>query len=254
MSLETELRDIGLKENEVRVFLAVLELGETTIGEVEKRLSLHRQIIYNATDSLHVEGLLRIREIRGKKHFSVPNPKVIEERAKERLEKVKSIVPKLLDRANSMQSKDEVSIYRGERAVRNYYVESIELEPTKSEILILGVNSERYFSLFPVEDKAYIKFETLRIKKKIAIKLILFGEREKEIGLNRNRAYFKLRLLEDLVEAPNDIVVWKDKVSMLFYGSEPYIIELIGAQTVLGFKQYIEVLWSRGIEGELKTR
>jgi sugar-specific transcriptional regulator TrmB len=246
VSIESELKDIGLKDNEVRVFLAVLELGETTIGEVEKQVSLHRQLIYNATDSLHSDGLIRIREIRGKKHFSVPNPKVIEERAKERLERVKSIVPKLVDRANSKQAKDEVSIYRGERAVRNYYVESIGKEPKGVEILILGVNSERYFALFPVEDKAYQKFETQRVKRRIGIKLILFGEKEKEVELNKNREYFKLRLLEDLVEAPNDIVVWKEKVSMLFYGPEPYIIELVGGQTVLGFRQYIEVLWSRG--------
>ena len=145
MTLEQELQQLGLKENEVKVYLAVLELGEPTVGDIERQITLHKQLIYNAAERLHEAGLLSIHEIRGRKRFSVPNPSALEERARVQLQKTQQLIPQLFERANKKRSADDIRIYRGMRGVQHYYLEVIQHQPAKSEVLkfVLRVRHER---------------------------------------------------------------------------------------------------------------
>ena len=52
MTLEQELAQLGLKENEIKVYIAALELGEPAVGDIERQTALHKQLIYNAASSL----------------------------------------------------------------------------------------------------------------------------------------------------------------------------------------------------------
>ena len=57
MTLTEKLIGLGLKENEVSVYLATLELGESRVGEIEKKTGLHKQLIYNAAENLQSSAL-----------------------------------------------------------------------------------------------------------------------------------------------------------------------------------------------------
>ncbi|HBE89988.1 MAG: hypothetical protein A3E37_02020 [Candidatus Andersenbacteria bacterium RIFCSPHIGHO2_12_FULL_46_9] len=246
MTLEQELAQLGLKENEIKVYIAALELGEPAVGDIERQTALHKQLIYNAASSLQEKGLISIHEIRGRKRFSVSNPAALEEHARARLEKAQELVPHLFDRANKKRSADKVRTYRDVKGVQQYYLESIRRQPEKSEVYILGVNSERYFEIFVKDSMAYERFENSRIERNIKLNLLLFGAEEKEIELNKNRFTIDLRLLQEAVQGPMDIMIWHDHVGMLFYGAEPYVLDIMGQQTADGFRQYFKVLWKQG--------
>jgi sugar-specific transcriptional regulator TrmB len=245
MTLEKELTYLGLKVNEIRVYLAVLELGEPTVGFIERQTGLHKQLIYNAASSLQEKGLISIHEIRGRKRFSVSNPAALEEHARARLEKAQELVPQLFDRANKKRAADKVRTYREVRGVQQYYLESIRRQPEKSEVFILGVNSERYFEVFAKDSIAYQRFENTRIDRAIKFNLLLFGAENIEIELNKHRPALDLRLLEGAIQGPMDIMIWHDHVGMLFYGDEPYVLDIVGQQIVLGYKEYFSILWKQ---------
>jgi len=245
MTLEQELAQLGLKDNEIKVYIAALELGEPSVGDIEKQSGLHKQLIYNAASSLQEKELISIHEIRGRKRFSVSNPAALEEHARARLEKTQELVPLLFDRANKKRAADKVRTYRDVKGVQQYYLESIRRQPEKSEVYILGVNSERYFEIFGKDSVAYERFENARIDRNIKLNLLLFGAKEEEIELNKERPNIDLRLLEVTVQGPMDIMIWHDHVGMLFYGDEPYVLDIIGQQTADGFRQYLNVLWNK---------
>ena len=162
------------------------------------------------------------------------------------MEKAQELVPHLFDRANKKRSADKVRTYRDVKGVQQYYLESIRRQPEKSEVYILGVNSERYFEIFVKDSMAYERFENSRIERNIKLNLLLFGAEEKEIELNKNRFTIDLRLLQEAVQGPMDIMIWHDHVGMLFYGAEPYVLDIMGQQTADGFRQYFKVLWKQG--------
>lgn len=245
MTLEKDLLQLGLKGNAVKVYLAIIKLGEPTVGEIQKETGLHKQLIYNAAEELHKDGLINIYEIRRRKRFSVPNPSALEEKAKMQLQKAHGLVPRLLEISNQKRSVDDIRVYRGARGVQHYYLSVIYTQPENSEVNILGVNSERYFEIFDQDEFAFQSFEESRIAKKVKLKLLLFSDQKKELELNKNRPYIEMRLLEELIQAPNDIMIWHDRLGMLFYGEEPYVLDLAGIETVKGFRAYFEAFWNR---------
>lgn len=246
MTLETELAALGLKKNEVSVYLAVLKLGEATVGQVEKETGLHKQLIYNAAKSLWQGELLNVYEVRGRKRFRVVDPGALADKARSRLEKAQALVPQLLEVAGAKKPADKIRIYRGKRGVQQYYLETMRLLPAGSTARILGVNSGRFFEIFDQHDVPYQHLEKLRIEKKIAWHLLLFGPKQEEIRLNKTRQFIALRLMTEAVQSPIDIMIWQESVGLLFYAEEPYVLDITGQATVSGFAEYFGVLWKQG--------
>ena len=54
LTIPKQLEELGLSKNEALVYLAVLELGEPGIGEVETQTNLHKQFSYQI--ARHVLG------------------------------------------------------------------------------------------------------------------------------------------------------------------------------------------------------
>lgn len=244
-SIEEQLAEVGLSKNEIRVYLTVLKLGETGIGKIENASGLHRQIIYNAARALQDKNLLVIKEIRGRRVFAIDNPRALQRFAEWRLDLAKGLVSDLFAMANISRQADRVRSFKGVRGVHQYYLESIERQSNNSLIKILGVNSSRYFEIFKKEEAPFQVFERIRLASKIKIHLLLFGAREEEIKLNKERKYLELKTLQDNIVAPMDIMIWQNHVGMLFYSNEPYILDITGQEITGGFISYFEALWKR---------
>jgi len=239
-----DLKALGLTETQGKVYLAILSLGEPTVGGVERITHLHKQLIYNAATKLQETGLIAIRELRGRKRFSAENPEQLEARAREQLKAAQSVVPRLHELANADRAEEKVRMYRGEAGVRQYYLDSIRRQPKHSTVSILGVDSKRYFSIFPPDEFHFQRFEAVRDEKTISLQLLLAGTQETEIALNRSRRLLQLKSIEENVYGPMDLMIWHEHVGMLFYGPEPYVISIIGKETVQGFSEYYQVLWN----------
>lgn len=243
LTIHNKLEELGLSKNEAAVYLAVLELGEPGIGQLEEQTGLHKQLIYNAADTLQSRGLVSIHFIRQRRHFSITDPAAIEHQLREKLAFAKSVVSDLYEVANKKRVPDQTRIYRGIRGIQQYYNQFIRRQPKQSTISILGVDSQRYFEIFNPEEHAYQSFEQARLERRINLQLILSGAPEKEITLNTGRKFIDLRLLHNEHHAPMDIVIWHDRTALLFYAADPYLLDIAGQTTVEGFQHYFQALW-----------
>ena len=69
-----ELRKLGLKEKEVRIYLAGLELGPNTVQNIAQKAGVTRPTCYEIIQSLEERGLFS-QEQRGKKrYFAAQSP------------------------------------------------------------------------------------------------------------------------------------------------------------------------------------
>ena len=253
MNITNELTALGLTTNEAKVYLSVLELGEPRIGAIEHKTGLHKQLIYLAASNLERRGLMSIREISGRKHFVVEDPSTLEREAADQLRRARDLVPKLFEQANAARAADAVRIYRGTAGVHQYYLDAMRRQPKGTVVKILGINSERYFEIFKQDETPYRRFEALRTQKKVTLYLLLFGVDKEERRLNGRRKYLELRLCKLGSAGPMDIVIWHDHVGILFYGSTPYVLDILGQETVLGFTEYFSALWKQGETSVLHT-
>lgn len=69
------LEELGLGKNEVKVYLALLKIGESKVNEIAKMSGIYRRTIYEALKGLVERGLVS-HIIRGKKkYFTASDPK-----------------------------------------------------------------------------------------------------------------------------------------------------------------------------------
>src|SRR3989338_2860731 len=69
-----ELKKLGLTEGEVKIYTALLELGETTRTKLAKKSGVSPSKIYDVTNRLLEKGIISSVKKQGIIHFSAANP------------------------------------------------------------------------------------------------------------------------------------------------------------------------------------
>lgn len=77
--IKNSLQELGLKPNEVRVYLALTRLGEAVASQVAKRAELPRTTAISILNKLTEDGYLTTHFYRGKTYYWIESPKALAE-------------------------------------------------------------------------------------------------------------------------------------------------------------------------------
>ena len=72
--LVSDLEQLGLSEEEAKVYLAVLELGGSYVSAIAKKAGIHRVSCYHTLDNLKKKGVISSFTKDNIKYFSVDSP------------------------------------------------------------------------------------------------------------------------------------------------------------------------------------
>ncbi|MBU0546201.1 hypothetical protein KKA13_03025, partial [Patescibacteria group bacterium] len=72
--IEEKLHKLGLGKNEIKVYLALIELGKTKAGPVIDYCHLHRNLVYQSLNMLTKKELVTKTEINGVATFAANDP------------------------------------------------------------------------------------------------------------------------------------------------------------------------------------
>ena len=75
MSIESTLEEIGLTKNEIKIYVALLDLGLTTSGAIIKQTGVHTSKVYDGLERLMEKGLVTYIVKANRKNFKAVNPK-----------------------------------------------------------------------------------------------------------------------------------------------------------------------------------
>jgi len=76
---ETQLKELGLSDNEIKIYLALLEHGILNPTQLAEKTGLHRSYIYDTLDRLLEKGIINTILINNKKNYQAIDPKVLRE-------------------------------------------------------------------------------------------------------------------------------------------------------------------------------
>lgn len=144
MRVENVLVQLGYPANEVKVYLATLSLGESTITELAKKTEMPRTTIQSLVEDMHRKGLLNFYPKKDHKYWVAENPEKLlaAELAKESA--LKGILPELKAMRYSGGLKPTVKIYAGSDEVKHILDDIIS---TKHHLLAI-VAWEEWIELF----------------------------------------------------------------------------------------------------------
>ncbi|MBS3175978.1 hypothetical protein J4457_01960 [Candidatus Woesearchaeota archaeon] len=242
------LREAGLTEGEIKVYLALLELGSTTTGPIVETSGIARSIIYQILDKLAQKGLVSYITRLKTKYFQAAEPKKIlqfiderKKRLEENKKKVESLLPQLLLK-QQMAKENEINVYEGFKGIQTAHEKFYQRLKRGEEYLCLGI--------FPLQEERYHSYwerdHIRRAKAGISCKL-LFNQGTSDAIL-KNRNSFKgceARLMPINVQTPVWIEIYKNITVIVMQFNKEFAIEIMNQEIADSFKAYFEEFWKK---------
>lgn len=246
MDILATLKKLGLTEKQARVYISMLELGESGMTKIAKKANLKRPTVYLIIDELNILGLSS-EIIKGKKKFySAVHPKRFVELAKFRADQAERILPELVAIQKS-DSKPKVRMLEGIAGVRIAYQEAYSYLNTKEEGLWLG-NITFMIENFPELLDEYTLL-TKKIRDPHIRELIYGGEKSKQwvedmqSKLGKNHYIKYLDKLENF--GATDQFIIGEKVINFSLGKEIFVLITESREIAQSQRALFEIVWKQ---------
>src|SRR3989344_2784510 len=174
MNAET-LEKIGLTPGESKTYLALLDVGQSTTGPIVERSGVSTSKTYKILKRLEHKGLVSHIIKNNTVHWSPANPRRIlellegeEQEIIEKKSEVKSILPELLKKIESLKEKQQAEVYMGMKGMITVYDnETIYLKEHPKEInYVIGIASVFKKQFLDFFRRIEVKRNNLGIKRK----------------------------------------------------------------------------------------
>ncbi|MEM2090048.1 MAG: helix-turn-helix domain-containing protein [Candidatus Pacearchaeota archaeon] len=238
--IESALIKFGLTDKEAKVYLAGLELGESTAYDIALKTHLPRTLIYDIFKRLIERGIASFTFKNKKKYFSVAEPEELIRSLKEK-EKILRESLKVLKKLQKKRVElPKVKIFTGIEGVKTA-LEDILRQRVK-KIYAYG-SSGISLEIMPY----YIQnWHMRRIKKKIRGKFIYNDTAETRKRLKKYPGTLKLieyKFLPIKYASPTVFIIYNNKLIIIYWIEEPIAVIIESKEIVLNQKLYFEQLW-----------
>lgn len=241
-----ELKKLGLTDYETKIYLALLEIGEGTSGDIIKKADIHTGKIYEILESLKNKGLISEVIKNNIKQYSATEPErlfdylnIKKEELKKTEQDISTIMPSLLEKVKSASKKPvKIEVYTGFEGFKTVFLKEINKYSKNTEVLVFGIQPQVNYEK-KIRDFFKFKVYPERKRNKVLTKKI------KDIStLNQKSSSDypkKVKYLE--YKSLTIVEVYKDLVLIESYLENPIIILIESEEVASSFKNQFEMLW-----------
>ncbi|MBS3151642.1 hypothetical protein J4443_04645 [Candidatus Woesearchaeota archaeon] len=245
-AIEVILEKIGLTKSEIKIYLALLELGSTSKGPLVKKAGITSSKVYEVLDKLIDKGLASYILKNKVKYFKAAPPNRVKDYLEERKEEIneqqkafEKMLPYLKEKSSFLKEDIDAEIFKGWRGMGTVFEDMVNTL-NKGEIDYVFGASKGYD---PKKTRNfYDKYQIKTIRKGIKIKAI-FNENSREYFEKSKVAkrHIDVKYLDQ--NTPTEINIYKNKVLIIILSQTPIIIMIKGGEVESSFRQYFEAMW-----------
>ncbi|MFA6072950.1 MAG: helix-turn-helix domain-containing protein [Candidatus Woesearchaeota archaeon] len=237
-------KEIGFTQRETKVYLALIELGTTTIGPLTIKTKLQASKVYETLEKLQEKGMSSFVMVSKTKHFQASDPKEILNILDEKKRLFKDIVEELKRKQQSTQTKQTVIVHEGFNAFKSLFNRLADDLDSKDYYFAFAFKNEYHSNA----TKIFLSNFHNKLKEK---KIKDFAIAHTSVKHNIKNTYksntnIKIRFTNN--ETPLGIIIVKDKIINLIWGDRPTAIEITSEQIHTQYKKFFEELWKQSKE------
>jgi len=233
------LEDLGLTNAEIKVYMALLKLGDSTAGSVLEKSGLQNSVVHRALNSLIEKGIISYILEGRRKVYQASDPEHFYEFIDDKKERFKQILPELKKKQAFAKEKTEATIYRGKKGINEIYMRL--LSSGGKEYNTYGGGKRVTFDV--MGETWWKALHTKRIAKKIKSRQV-FDETIRDFGEGlRKRPLSKIRFLSHDFEQLTETVIMGPYVAIMMFTENPYGILIMDKTVVDGYRKNFELLW-----------
>jgi len=241
------LKDIGLTDGEIKVYSALLGIGESTTGPIVDNSRVSVSKVYNILNRLAQKGLVS-HIVRGEtKYFRAADPSRIldffEEKEKtlaEEKQQLINVIPLLQSQKNSILTEETAQVYDGLRGVQTARERSLRTMKKGDAMWIIGISKSPYEKL-----SGYFKdFHKRRIAKGIVCNYLYNDYARDESKVSKGYKLSRVRYMPKDMVTHGWIEVYADTVTIGIIYGKSFSVVIINQAVADSFKNYAKLLWS----------
>ncbi len=232
------LEDIGLSKNQAKIYLKLIELGPSSVGQLSEKIEVHRTNIYDALEKLIEQGLVSYI-LKGKtKHFQASAPKALLSVLKGRVNRFKSILPQLQLNDRFGKQKEQATLYEGVKGIKAI---TDDILHEGKDVLTFGVprNMAERIKLF------VLLFHQRRIQKKIHMKHLYDADAPERLAYLNALPHTEARYLPAAYDSPATTTVYGEKVTFFIWSDPPVGILIHSKRMADQYRYYFGLLWEK---------
>ncbi len=241
MSIATNtLKEFGLTSNESRVYLAALELGQTTVQELGKKAKVKRTTVYTTIDGLKQKGLISQTKQGKKTLFIAESPDNLVMASEKRYKELKKALPELKSIYNLSPTKPKLRFLEGRDGYLSVYENILKEKPEE----FLAIASYADF-VNHVDDVYEANWTEQRIKKGIKLRWLDFETKETKLLQTQGKKTLReIRFLPKGYPFTSTMFLYNDKV-IIMSGKQKEFLAVVTENNEFYqmFKQLFEILW-----------
>ena len=242
------LREIGFSNGELKVYFALLELGESTIGPISKKSGITSAKVYPIIDKLTKKGLSSYIIKSGTKYFRVANPKQIinfldekNKKINKEKEELKKIIPQIESRQKLSKEIQSAEIYETYDGMKTLYNESIEvLKENKEDFVGFSLGKEEY----EYEESKYFfhEYDTKRRAFGIKVRLLSHESQKRFLkSITKGDKNISFRYLK--YRTPTGVIIFGNVVATIIWGEIPTAFAIKSKKIAEAYKEFFEDMW-----------
>lgn len=233
-----ELKEFGLSENEIVVYVALLKTGNVTANRIARKTGMKRSTTYDNLNILTNKGLVS-RITKDKVNFyEAADPGKIVRLLEERKEKVRKIVPKLQSIKESAKEKIGATFFEGKKGIVTVLNDVLD---EGEDFLFYGSRRMALIALQYYPDN----FIEKRANRKIMVKAVLSEEDRNDPAYKDKRIFdvSKLRFSKELNQIETNVFIYSDRVAFITSGENLAGIIVKNKELVLQQRRIFDMLW-----------
>ena len=242
------LHKLGLTEGEIKVYLALIRLGETTSGPIIEESNVSPSKVYVILDRLAKKGLIS-HIMKGKiKYFTVADPERLMVYLHEKEEELKQQESTLKEFINSVKSQHNITrlfetaqVFDGLKGIQTARERTLKIMKKGDEMWIIGIARTPYDGPMTAYFKDYHK---RRIAKGIFCRYLYNEYAMKPYG-ETSASYHKseVRYMQKDLITHAWMEIYADTVTIGINKGRSFSVVIQNKEVADSFKIYAELLW-----------
>jgi HTH-type transcriptional regulator, sugar sensing transcriptional regulator len=230
------LEDLGLTNAEIKVYLALLELGNSSAGPILEKSKLQNSVVHMTLHKLIDKGLITYIKQGKRNLYQATNPNHLLEFVEEKKKRIKEILPELLIKQKLAKEKPEIITFSNIRGIRELLEELLNAEG--KEHLTFGSTKQSLM----LGDAWWRDYHKKRASKGIKAKLLF----------NKSLSYWKaetkypkaeVRYTEEGFEPLTETIIRNNKIGIIIWAEKPLGVLINQKEAARSYGQFFNLMW-----------
>jgi len=231
------LSDLGLTPTEIKVYLALLKIGQSTAPKIAVEANVERAVTYHILEKLIRKGIVSYINKENKRFFSASEPEKLGDLLKEKEEALNELIPDLNKLKQTSNPELLVEVFSGKDGLKTILNDFIA---DKNDYYIIG-----YTGISPrVLEHWFEHWNKRRIKFGVKRSILIREGDKKSPALHSPLTYVRVLSDKSLEKSTNSIVIYgKEKVCLFLPLKDFACIRLTSKEAHKSYKEYFDLLW-----------